>query len=243
MSAFAIFYVGAGALAIGFLVLARRLLAPRAPEIAPTPEQWGLAPDDLRWEDEALEEHHHGLTTVRSSAAKWGESIGALLGVFALVAFVKGPDTFTDITGVEAEAAALLVVLAAAFAGAAVMLAALAAQGTATDVSLLDGWALRTLTAARTKAAAKQLAWSRVLAVGAAMLVLVAVGLTWLAALRERDESGATSQHAVVISQASGEVVCGELTMARGTLSVTPANGPSQHIAALESVSIVKGCP
>src|SRR5262245_4283151 len=142
MSALTLFYIGAAAAILGYLLLARRLLAPPTPAIAPTPEQWGTAPDDARWEDEAIEEHHQGLAAIRASAARWGETIGALLGVFALVAFVKGPDTFTDITGSKAEAAALLVALAAAAAAAAVLLAALAAQGIATNVRLLDGWAL-----------------------------------------------------------------------------------------------------
>jgi hypothetical protein len=243
VSAFAVFYVGAAVVAFGFLALAWRLLRPSAPAVPDTPEQWGFAPDDARWEDEATEEHHKGLVTIRASATKWGESIGALLGVFALVAFVKGPESFTDVSGTEAEAAALLVVAAAALAAAAVLLAALAAQGIPENVRLLDGWALRTLTAARTRSAAKQLGWSRVLAVCAAMLVLFAVGMTWLAALRERDEAEPAAQRALLINAAGGEVVCGTLTITAGRLTVTPKTGKPRDVAAPSQLSVIERCP
>jgi hypothetical protein len=243
MSAFTIFYVGAVVIAACVGFLAWKLLSPGEPAVPDTSEQWGLGPDDVRWEDEALEERHRGLAAVRASATKWSESIGALLGVFAVVAFVKGPDTFTDVHGWEAEAAALLVVLAAALAAAAVLLAAIAAQGAAQDVSILDGWALRTLTAERIKAAAKQLAWSRVLAVTATMCVLLAVGLTWLAALDERDEKQSTGQSALLVSGAAKEVVCGTLTMTAAGLRVVPKRGRPHDVVSPETLTLVSSCP
>jgi hypothetical protein len=243
VTAFTIFYVGVAVIIVGVGFLAWKMLAPGEPTVPDTPEQWGIAPDDVRWEDEALEERHRGLAAIRASAAKWSESIGALLGVFAVVAFVKGPDTFTGVRGREAEAAALLVILAAALAGAAVLLAAIAAQGVAQDVSLLDGWAFRTLAAARIRTAAKQLAWSRVLAVTATMCVLLAVGVTWLAALEERREKQSTGQRALLVSGPRNEVVCGTLTMTPAGLRITPKRGRPHAVVSPEALTLVSRCP
>lgn len=243
MTALTIFYVGATLIVAGVGLLAWKLLFPGEPAVPDTPEQWGVAPDDVRWEDEALEERHRGLPAIRTSAAKWSESISALLGVFAVVALVKGPDTFTDVRGREAEAAALLVVLAAALAAAAVLLAAIAAQGTSRDVSLLDGWAFRILTTARIKAAAKQLAWSRVLAIAATMCVMLAVGVTWLAALEERTGKQSTGPSALVLRGPRSEIVCGTLTVTSAGVRITPKRGRPHDVASPETLTLVSRCP
>ena len=56
MSAFAIFYVGAAVVTLGYVVLARRLLNPPEPSVPETPLECGDAPDDQRWQDEATEQ-------------------------------------------------------------------------------------------------------------------------------------------------------------------------------------------
>ena len=105
-------------------------------------EQWGMDPDDVRWEEEAINVAHESLASVRTTAKSWGETITALLGVFSAVAFIKGPDAFTAIDGDGASVAALLIIFAAGLAAVAIALAAFAAQGVPRAVAPLDGWAL-----------------------------------------------------------------------------------------------------
>ncbi len=179
---------------------------------------------------------------MRDAAKSWGDTVVAVLAVFAAVAFVKGPEDLTKIEGTTAVVAALLVLLAVLCAATAVLLAALAAQGTPASVQGLDGFAYRSLTLARAGAAAKQLALSHALTLVALLLIFVTVGLVWLTALEQRDDESPAAQSVLVVS-AHGRAVCGALRYVAGRLRVTSSDGASRGVSRDAVVTPVSGCP
>jgi len=241
LSAFDLFYFGLVVVALLAVVTAVTMWCNPSPPAGEPPANWGSSADDLRWEDEAVDSVHKQLAEVRTTATAWGTAISSLLGVFTLVAFIKGPDTFTGVKGGEAKAAALLVLLAAVFAAVAVLLAALAAQGVPRHAALLDGWELRHQTGKRAQAAAVQLGWSRVLGVGAALIVLASIGLTWLAALRESESSSSTQK--VLLVSSAGDVSCGTLVKHGSGLGLKQADGSIVAAAGSRQVVKVDACP
>ncbi len=218
-------------------------LTPRR-TIPPKPTTWGIDPDDWRWENDAHELLHTGLEQVRKTATAWGATISVLLGIFSTVAFIKGPETFNDLSADWVAAlAAALIVASALLAGAAVLLAALAAQGIPHWVKQLDGWALKSYYKDQARKARLELAWSRVLAVLAALGVIVGISFTWFETLGQSAPSPKPQPALVTIG---GTVKCGALTVApNGDLLF--AVGPSRPvpIAALDATRIVPvaGCP
>jgi hypothetical protein len=110
--------------------------------VTPQPPDWGADPSDRAWEAEALG-GRTALTEIRQAAEKWSQSIAAILGVFTIVAFVKGPDSFEKISHRPALAAAVLVVMALVLAGGGILLGALAAQTTPRKKTRLTGWELK----------------------------------------------------------------------------------------------------
>lgn len=237
------FYLAWIAVGVAFLIGCFFLLRTQAANVGDTPETWGRNADDRRWDKEAEDAVHQSLANVRAVAKSWGETVAAVLGVFSIAAFIKGPEAFTDVKGGEAETAALVVLLGAVVAAAAVLFAALSAQGVPLKVADLDGWALRTLTMERTASAARQLAISRGLTLLAFVLVLGSIGLVWLTALEERDTKKEDVQEAIVILEGGSPGMCGELQTSDGVLSVKPANGTAQVVRGDASVILVDECP
>jgi hypothetical protein len=239
VSGLTLFYCGwalAVVVTVGVIV---KLLGSRA-DVEATSPLWGTDPDDLVWEDEASAAVHSSLASVRAAAQSWGQTITALLGVLGAVAIVKGPDALTDIDGDRATLAVLLIMLAAALAAGAIALAAFAAQGVPHDVTPFDGWALKSLTLSRARSAATQLAWSRVLAVAALLVVIFVAGLTWLTALES--DSGAKEHSAVVLR--ARVATCGTLgSTAGGVLTLAAEGGKPQVIRGASSITIVDACP
>lgn len=244
MSATTVFYVGAGVAFVAAVVGALTLFRSDN-TVDPVSKQWLASPDDRQWEREARTMQHTGLAAVRETATSWGETVAAFLGIFSVAAFVKGPEAFTDVKGSEAEVAALLVLLATVVAAAAILFAAVAAQGVPARVANLDGWTLKQLTMQRAHRAASQLAVSRFLTVAAALLILGAVGLTWLTALEERDEKDAEDAPlAIVVPLAGQPVVCGQLGSATEALTIKPEGAErAVVIRGARSVRIVSACP
>jgi hypothetical protein len=149
---------------------------------AAQPSNWGADPSDRGWEAEALGSRT-ALTEIRQAAEKWSQSIAAILGVFTIVAFVKGPDSFANIHGAAAVAAASLMGTALVLAGAGIWLGALAAQATPWKQRRLTGWELKKFTTHQAWKAARYLKASRWLVLGAAVLVLAAVSVAWVATI------------------------------------------------------------
>jgi hypothetical protein len=210
------------------------------------PKSWGEDPDDWIWERDANQLLHTGLDQVRKAAEKWAATISVLLGLFSTVAFIKGPDTFSDLEADWAAAlAASLIVLAVLLAGAAILLAALAAQGTPRWAKKLDGWTLKTYYREQARKARTELAWSRVLAVTAALSIVAGVSVTWFETLGTRGTKPTPSAQSAIIT--SGAVVrCGALTVAPNgdvlfaTTGRTPVPLSNLHVS---NVIPVASCP
>ena len=200
----------------------------------------GVTEDDLRWEKEAADAQHESLVKVRATAAAWSSSVAALLGIFTVVAFIKGPDAVSSLGEGASVAVTALVLTAALLAAAATITAAFAAQGTPRWLNRLDGPALRQTN----RDAAKQvidLLWiSRILALLAAICVLAGMSTAWLSTL------GPTPSpvHVVVVTQGGG-VSCGVLsTTATHQIGLSPADGtPAVALGHVREVVGVEKCP
>lgn len=209
-------------------------------EASPAPTDWGGDADDVKWNDEAAAIPHTALANVRGVAEKWGATVAALLGIFGVVVFAKGPDALTDIPGDDAYAVlglALLAVLAAALA---TFYGALAAQGTPTNLKNLNGWTLKQLYSNRLPQVLKLLRWSRLLTVAAVLLIFGAVTIGWLSAL---DARGAAKGQNALVTQDDGNVLCGQIRRQSGGLVVDSGSGAPTPLTNVRQVVIVDTCP
>jgi hypothetical protein len=236
----AIAIAGAVALLVGLGALLWRATRPPTVDTPAPPNSWGLDPDDSRWETEATELLHQSLPKLQDAAAKWGQSVTAVLGAFSLAAFLKGPESFTDLPAPWRLVVIGLVLVGALAAAAAVYTAALAAQGSPRWVQQLDGWQLKALHKQLGRYAGRLLNLSRALTAGAALLVLVAMATSWLADSLQPEKPA--SQSAIVVWR-SGQVRCGQLA---GGSSPTLQLADGQMAAGLQDVAqvvIVDRCP
>lgn len=191
------------------------------------------------WDERADEARKDfGLAATRAAAGKWAASIGLILGALTTVAVVAGPSALMDIGGPEAVVAASLVLCAGSIAAVALLLAALAEQGTPLHVESLDGATFRTETRVRAVRAATQMRYSRGLVVVALVLLTVATGIAWLAALT--GEPATKAQSALVVAASGAQ--CGKLSSAAGTLVLTVAKEP-HPIPGDARVTLVDSCP
>jgi hypothetical protein len=191
--------------------------------------------DDERWKQEADDLRHTGLNAIRESAGKWLESIAVILGVFSVVAFLKGPESLADLNDDVAYLLTCFVLAAALAAGVATWLAALASQGSPKVVRVLTGPELRKHVEGSYYRVARQLWWSRVLTVLAALLIAIGIGLAWFASI-----SDTTAKTVNVLFVADdGAVTCGPVR--NGAVAL----GPAGHSAPVQTdtVFIVKTCP
>jgi hypothetical protein len=167
----------------------------------PTPAQLQPARpvtnDDRRWVKEATDAQHSGLATVRTAADAWGKAISAILGAFALVAFIKGPQAITDVptgpgyqfnlTGFglidPARTVVFLIFVAAAFVIIAIVCAAFAAEGIPRWTRVLNGPNFRKDSDYAAQQAIALLWVSRALTLIGAALVFGAMALAWVATI------------------------------------------------------------
>ncbi|MEV1073916.1 hypothetical protein [Micromonospora parva] len=189
--------------------------------------------DDERWKLEADDLRHRGLAAIREAAGRWLQTIALLLGIFSVVAFVKGPESLAKLDDGVAYALTVLVLAAAASAAAATWLAALASQGSPELVGVLTGPKLRDLVTNSYQRVARQLWWSRLLTVVAALLVATGMGLAWFSSIAGSDRKTID----VLIVDGNGAVVCGPVE--QGTVS--PAQRSAFAGAVL--VQVVENCP
>jgi hypothetical protein len=153
--------------------------------------------DDRRWVKEATDAQHSGLATVRAAADGWGKAISGILGAFALVAFIKGPQAITDVpTGPgfqfnlpgfgpidPARTVVFLIFAAAAFVIVAIVCAALAAEGVPRWTRVLDGPNFRKDADYAAQQAIVLLWVSRIFTLIGAALVFGAMTLAWMATI------------------------------------------------------------
>jgi hypothetical protein len=199
---------GAVALLAGLGIVLWRVTRPPTMQTPAPPSSWGLDPDDSRWEAEATELLHQSLPKLQDAAAKWGQSVTAVLGAFSLAAFLKGPESFTDLPAPWRLVVIGLVLVGGLAAAAAVYTAAVAAQGSPRWVQQLDGWQLKALHKQLGRHTGRLLNLSRALTAGAALVVLGAMAIAWLADSLQAEEPA--RQSAVVVWR-SGQVRCGQL--------------------------------
>ena len=216
--------------------------------------------DAARWNKEADDLRHTSLDRVRKTAEAWGASITTALGVFALVAFVKGPDAIKDVpTGAgkgvtlsiagwaigpfdAAETAAVTIFAAAVLVIVAVILAALAAQGSPSWNPKFVGTTLQNAVATQSKRAVRELLWSRILTIVALTLVLFGLWVVWWATIDAKQKAPAPTTDAIVGSGTA--MVCGVLdTGGDGSLTVTPDGGSAVAVSSGTAVTIVDDCP
>jgi hypothetical protein len=201
----------------------------------------GVTADQRRWEKEAQDLQHAGLAKARESAAGWEKSIAGLLGVFSIVAFIKGPQALSDLNDSAAVAVAILVLVAATLAIAATVCAAVAAQGVPTWLDRLDGSALRKSTRDASHTVIVLLWVSRGLALGAAICVLAGMTVAWLSSTTRTAK--ASPQRFVVVNSEGG-VSCGILELARGAVSVSPdGKAPGIPVGMVRQIVPVSSCP
>ena len=234
------FGVGWLLLGVFFALAAGLLTGRRRSEIAATPESWGRTEDDRRWESEAADARHQELTRIRTAAESWGKSVAALLGVFAVAAFVRGPSSFAEVPADVGASAAVLALAGALAAGAAVWTAALAAQGAPENIYGLDGWAFRSVSATGAQKAARLLNWSRILALTAFIYVFGSTGLVWIDAI---DRESTPSLSAIVQPANGAPARCGRLVTANGQLALRLPQDQTTALTGAEKLVVVDECP
>ena len=138
--------------------------------VPPALPAWQATPVGKAWEAAATAAQVSALKDARDLAAKWGATIGTLLGVFGIVAFAQGPSALTDVPGRAAYVVLVLILLATLAAGSALYTAALAAEATPAILAPFNGWTLKHLYADRIPTVFEKLRLSRALALSAAAL-------------------------------------------------------------------------
>jgi hypothetical protein len=210
--------------------------------------------DDLRWESEAFDAAHKSLQAIQEKADGWSKAIGAVLGAFALAAFIKGPEGIKDIPTANQSAPAsrilgffpldpahvivVCIFVAAGLLVAAIYAAAVAAEGVVTWTDYIDGPSLQHLTRVACRRAINLVRLSRLLTLIAAVLVLGGAGLAWWSQF----DQPPTAQSAIVST--AGLTLCGTLTTGSdGSIRVTPRGGTSISISGPTTVTLVAACP
>jgi hypothetical protein len=195
---------------------------------------WQGTEEGARWEKEALDVEVSALEDARDLAAKWGATIGTLLGVFGVVAFASGPSALSDIPGNAAYVVLLLILLATVAAGAAIYKAALAAEASPARLAPFNGWTLKSLYESEVPDVLATLRQSRAFALSAVVLVFGAVTVGWLATLHDRDQ---TTPVKVLVTFNDGSVSCGE--MKRSSKGLTVSGKPLTNVKQIA----VSSCP
>jgi hypothetical protein len=200
----------------------------------------GVTSDDIRWEKEATDAQHESLAKVRATAAAWSSSIAALLGVFTVVAFIKGPEGVSSLDQGAGIAVTVLVLVAALLAVGATLTGAFAAQGTPRWLKRLDGPVLRAANRDAVKGVIALLWVSRILALLAALCVLAGMSTAWLSTLNPP----ASPQHVLVVTR-NGAVSCGVLQSgdSHPTELSLGGDGPAVPLVGIVQVVAVEKCP
>jgi hypothetical protein len=185
---------------------------------------------DRRWEELADDLEFEALPRIRSVAERWAGSIAAVTSAFGIAGLVGGRDALSDLEDAYATAAAILFGLALMLALAAIVLAALAAQGSPKRMRSPSGADVRTWYAASARRAANQLFASRIAAVLSVLVLAAGIGITWFAPSDESDIAPAV----VAVTTRSGAVSCGELrTSAQATIAVGTATLPLAEVVSI----------
>src|SRR5947209_7437330 len=187
----------------------------------PAPIQAG--PSDLQWYQIAQQTKLNALSEIRGSAEKWGGTIGALTGVFSIVALIKGREDITALTTAGQAIVGILLLLALLLAFLATLFAAFAAQGIPiTTLAANNPRAFQRQYENQARMAGQWLHWSRLLVAPATLCLALAIGFTWFGPTK-----AAVPGHTVVIAtEKSGAVLCGDvLSKKNGDVYITTGAG------------------
>jgi hypothetical protein len=201
----------------------------------------GITSDDLQWEREADELRHTGLKAARDAAAGWEKSIASVLGVFTVVAFIKGPEALKDLDDTVGVIVVVVVLSAAICAIVATVCAALASQGSVHKLQRLDGVALRDFNRDAAKKVGDLLWASRFMALLAAFLILVGMAVAWFSTVGGSSE--ASPAHVVLVSD-KGTLSCGVLRTEDNSITLSPdGTAPGVPVPTVAQIVPVSACP
>jgi hypothetical protein len=182
------------------------------------------------------------LDDVRAVAGKWETTIGTLLGIIGVVAFIEGPDKLADMPDAAQWVLIVTVAIAAGLALGAVILAALAAQGTPRRFRTLTGRTLARTSAAAAETAVRNLNVSRGLAIAAASLLVAGTLVAWGVGISQSDDEKTAPN--VVVETVSGALRCGVLAVeGEGVGLVNAEKTPIVLDGVVTLLEVVDACP
>jgi hypothetical protein len=201
-----------------------------------------VTPEDRKWDELAEQMRMDALPRIRGTAERWTSTVSAITGLFGLVALVKGREDITSLRSDWRIIAGVLIALALLIALTSIVFAAFAAQGTPRRVEILSGAAVKELYQHGTHIARRQLAWSRISAVVAVLVLGLAIGITWYGPTT----AASTSLEVMVVSR-SGMTACGRLSVENHNIAVRPtstaARDPAIPLQRVALIAPVTSCP
>jgi hypothetical protein len=197
-------------------------------------------PRSLRlWETEAAKLPFSQLDKIRSAASQWLTTIGTLTTLSGLLLVFQGRNDVSKLPDDLERLIAILLFISFGLAFTAIVLAALAAQGSPVKI-VNDAEGVRDFVIGAVDRASDYLRISRLTSISAALVMAIAIGITWFTQL----DPPYAAPNALVI-QESGTIICGALQRNdQGQVSVLPKEGgaPILDINAV-LVQIVPSCP
>lgn len=188
--------------------------------------------DDLLWAKKLDAGAVNALDNTRAAAGKWAPTITAITGAFGGFALIRGRADLTSVTHGWEIAVGVLVAAAAYLAIRSIMLAALAAEGTPSSVTV-SAKSIRSYFDHAVDVAQWQLLASRIAAVLAVVVLGGAVGIVWFA------PESTPKPPLYHVTVADGHIYCGAVAVnSDGTLKVTAPDGKTVVRAALTSSDV-----
>lgn len=223
-----------------------------------------LSPEARAWQTKYETWGTDSLTRARATAKEWTGSISAITGLLALVSVIKGRENIEDLTDYWSRRVYIALTAALVLALVAIVVGAIAAQGSLPALGDEPSrwrkfWAaiaraeagpfgknwqgVRDLTHNEAKVVRSQLAWSRLAAFLAGLLLIFAVATTWMAPTNQQ-----TAPVTVLVVRKDGTFACGDLAKSSkpGVIFVAETKGkPATEIQVAEvlTVASAKNCP
>ncbi|WP_133887358.1 hypothetical protein [Streptomyces sp. BK208] len=203
---------------------------------APTP----ATPEDLRWARLAEEARFSGLTDVQRSAERWGATILVITGTLTTLTVVRGPSDLAALENFWPDKllVGILAALSLLFALASVILAAMAAQGSAVKM-IASGPRYKEESLKAASTANSYLICSRRLAVAVIPFYLGAIGFLSYA------PQASQKPPVVIVKDSNGSSFCGTgIKRSKGEFLLQREDKPAIRLkpAEIASVSSSGGC-
>ncbi|MFZ4159887.1 hypothetical protein ACOZDE_15845 [Streptomyces griseoincarnatus] len=203
---------------------------------APTP----ATPEDLRWARLAEEARFSGLTDVQRSAERWGATILVITGILTTLTVVRGPSDLAALQNFWPDKllVGLLAALSLLFALSSVILAAMAAQGSAVKM-IASGPRYKEESLKAASTANNHLIRSRRLAVAIIPFYLGALGFLSYA------PQSAQKPPSIIVKDTDGSSYCGTgIKRSKSEFILLRENKPAIRLkpAAISSISSSDSC-